>query len=367
MAPTERSTFIALPVACGDAFYLRRPAKSILIDGGKSTNAFPGIFTNYTSSTHVDLLVCTHNDADHANGVLGFLRSELTCSELWLPGTWLDALPRLLRPFETVFEDLLFEPELTEMRDVGRAEPHEDDLRLNGWPQSVALLLEEAPVWPTATFTPYVFMLRAVPDSHRGPWVEMQALIAAGQRIRDIAIQAVQRGLPVRWFEHAPASPGGGTPGILEPLSSKAKTRVAPSSRTLREHLRLTTVNKESLVFWAPQHESSPGVLFCADSDFEGIQSLPLVANTIVTAPHHGAESNASVYLKVDPNKSENVTWVRSDSHTAKRPCSAYKARANRYCTLCSGAAGPQKSLGFVSGSGVWQPTRSTLRCTCQP
>ncbi len=54
----------------------------------------------------MNVLVCTHNDADHANGILGLLEAGLKCGEVWLPGRWLSALPDLLRPFVEVFVEL---------------------------------------------------------------------------------------------------------------------------------------------------------------------------------------------------------------------------------------------------------------------
>jgi beta-lactamase superfamily II metal-dependent hydrolase len=55
----------------------------------------------------VDIVVCTHNDADHANGILGFLEAGLRCKEVWLPGRWLSTLPDVLKPFAGVFDELV--------------------------------------------------------------------------------------------------------------------------------------------------------------------------------------------------------------------------------------------------------------------
>jgi glyoxylase-like metal-dependent hydrolase (beta-lactamase superfamily II) len=88
--------FTALPVTQGDAFYAETDdGFRVLVDGGRSRCALPELFRKYTKSDRVDVLVCTHNDADHAEGVLGFLENGLGCGELWLPATWLDALRSL--------------------------------------------------------------------------------------------------------------------------------------------------------------------------------------------------------------------------------------------------------------------------------
>jgi beta-lactamase superfamily II metal-dependent hydrolase len=78
--------FLALPVGQGDAFFLKSPDGSVLVDGGRSVEGFRELFERVTGQREVDVVLCTHNDADHANGVLGFLRSGLGCREVWLPG-----------------------------------------------------------------------------------------------------------------------------------------------------------------------------------------------------------------------------------------------------------------------------------------
>lgn len=92
--------FIAIGVAQGDAFFLECPdVITALIDGGRSVGGFPSQFQRATKRDRVDVLVCTHNDADHANGIIGFLQAGLGCTEVWLPASWTDRLEDLfLRP-----------------------------------------------------------------------------------------------------------------------------------------------------------------------------------------------------------------------------------------------------------------------------
>jgi len=99
--------FIAIPVGKGDAFYLATKSGSVLVDGGGSEKTFKKLFQKFTEKNRVDVLIATHNDADHANGVLGFLRAGLGCEEVWLPGRWAQILPLILRPLEEVTNILL--------------------------------------------------------------------------------------------------------------------------------------------------------------------------------------------------------------------------------------------------------------------
>lgn len=65
--------------------------------GGRSRAAFPEQVRRL-APRQVDVAVCTHADADHAEGLIGLLESdEPKVSELWLPGRWTSRLEELLR------------------------------------------------------------------------------------------------------------------------------------------------------------------------------------------------------------------------------------------------------------------------------
>ena len=86
---------IAIGVNQGDAFFLKKHGLRIQVDGGGRKN-FDQIFRIATGEKSVDYLICTHNDSDHSNGILSFLRSDLKCKEVWLPAIWLLKLEDLL-------------------------------------------------------------------------------------------------------------------------------------------------------------------------------------------------------------------------------------------------------------------------------
>lgn len=66
--------FVAIPVTIGDAFFLERGDGSILVDGGINRNQFPELFRESTKRKGADIIVVTHNDADHTEGIAGFLK-----------------------------------------------------------------------------------------------------------------------------------------------------------------------------------------------------------------------------------------------------------------------------------------------------
>ena len=81
--------FTALPVGCGDSFFLHDDDMNVLVDGGMSINK-ETLFLNqlYQNGIRcIDVAICTHNDADHAKGLraLFSLTCKITVKKLYLP------------------------------------------------------------------------------------------------------------------------------------------------------------------------------------------------------------------------------------------------------------------------------------------
>jgi len=214
------------------------------------------------------------------------------------------------------------------------------------------------------------FLLRACPlklleldESHFNLFLEA---LENANRIREIALEAYRRGIPIKWFEWDVNNPSGGYPW-LQPLNSREIIQIkrAPE-KMLLEFLALTIVNKESLVFWVPPGYAGKGVLFAADSDLENINLNVLCDGTIVTAPHHGAEANKKVYSNIK----KEVIWVRSDGRFNKRPCKEYlMASGQRYCTICrqgNGIFSDKQHVIFYDQNGKWSVSKNVKPCTCQ-
>lgn len=395
--------FIAIPVAQGDAFYLERDDWSVLIDGGRSRSGFAAMFQTATEADGVNVTVCTHNDADHANGILGFIEAGFRCGEVWLPGRWLAALPDVLKPFVEVFVELAANvAQVNALSNMEKQQsglspieaygedlhghldeaPMSDDgppVGEDGWPEPYASMLEQAEPWEVVPwvrlwppedwpFFPYRHYQRLDPARAQLLW----SAIDAASRIRAIAIEAFHRGIPVRWFEFDAAASSGGVTA-LQPVNARAVARVRPRVGPLLYRLALTVLNKESLVFWSPPTDHHPGVLFTADSDLSGVRLPGQLAGAIATAPHHGSEANANAYAAVASaaqQHSPSITWVRSDGRYRTRPGQTYlRLSSRRLCTLCRLAAGMSSSKQAVhlfSRRGVWIRRGSSATCSCQ-
>lgn len=374
--------FIALPVGQGDAFFIETCDGCALIDGGRSAKGFADLFTRHTRREGVDILVATHNDADHANGVLGFLQSGLQCKELWLPGRWAQVMQYVLRPGEEVV--YLLARQVQEATDdvlEGEGDPLEQyaerigprmveapqsseeiPVGESGWPEQWIPLLERAsgedPFWELWGYPHWE------PDTPR--WQLFTSALIAAKRIRQIALEAYHRGIPVRWFEHDPASPSGGT-SWLKPLSARQILIVKPLPKAqFLFGLALTTWNKESLVLWATPGSAGSGVLFTADSDLQGMV-LPAIDGAIVTAPHHGSEDNKAVYQRVAAKiTGRPPIWIRSDGKFRSRPCREYlSALGKRFCTICRNSVHPKQSVSFFVRSRRWVRGLGIKPCSC--
>jgi len=104
------STFIALPLSSGESFLLRTTDsagrdRTILVDGGirhgkKSRELAKKLKEVGPRISHIDIVVCTHSDADHAQGLWHFADDWYdmgrTIGEFWLPGRWAHAMPAIL-------------------------------------------------------------------------------------------------------------------------------------------------------------------------------------------------------------------------------------------------------------------------------
>ena len=135
--------------------------------------------------------------------------------------------------------------------------------------------------------------------------------------------------------------------------------------------IRLTTVNRKTLVLYSPPDDAAAGALFCGDSGFENLSSPPADEGMIVTAPHHGSRNpeNLAVYSKLDATCTEHSPlswlWVRSDKDCRVRPCKEYLERQIRFCTKCRGQTGKQpfQSVVPTGRDGAWHSQSRPCNC----
>lgn len=107
MIQSYNDRFVAIAVGKGDAFFFNRGDRSALIDGGGSEKKFPAQFQKATNQKHVDYLICTHNDNDHAKGLIGLLNSSCSVREVWLPASWTPRLNDMINEPDDFYIELI--------------------------------------------------------------------------------------------------------------------------------------------------------------------------------------------------------------------------------------------------------------------
>jgi len=382
--------FIALPVGQGDAFYLQRGNFHVLVDGGRSKRVLPGLLMNHARASHLDVVVCTHNDADHANGLIGLLEEQVvTIREVWLPGTWAwrfqDLVQHPYRFFDELAEDISGVGE--EMESLEQYyEQYGERFRSNIETSETTSIPDhgaDASEWLMDFFDkqdhfPWRLWPRHWPPFYppHPKWGRLWLdCLDAAHRIKSIAKAAVDAGAKVRVFEFVPFYNivTGGFQGQLEPVNSREvwPRKVPKKDVSALFYLALTKANRESLVFYAPEgeRENTPGVLFTADSDLgSGLRHIQKPAtNLVVTSPHHGSESNRLAYMTVAKWVSpDEVIWVRSDGRSKSRPGPSYKSQPRRICTLCNPPVTPKAVVRLHANRARWQRTHGTRWCSCK-
>lgn len=377
--------FVALPVAQGDAFLFEREGRRVLIDGGKSSRIILNLLAA-EKVEHIDVVVCTHNDKDHAEGVAALLESDaVSVGEVWLPGRWSERLVDMCRSTPAFVQELHNSIEKTKITDLedNTAAPRLD-------PPAASTSSDPSIADPDAAHAasdiveaidslderthPFFEWPWAPGLFDAGRWKLWVECLTAADRIRRIAKGARDAGAKIRWFDYEEFSrtgkPSGGMPNLLLPVNAVELTpRVAKTRVTALDFLRLSVANRESLVFHAPAPQGGGDVLFSADSDLAF--PLPPMGVAVVTSPHHGSDANAAAYVAVK-RLGAQVTWVRSDGRFQKRPGQSYlQQKGAAYCTRCRGSTSRGQAVRFdeqTSGaSATWavsDPTIVSCHCT---
>ena len=134
----------------------------------------------------------------------------------------------------------------------------------------------------------------------------------------------------------------------------------------LARFMHLTQINRESLVFLAPPTVERLGVLFCADSplgdgpnfsrSFLPTWPYPRMpwSPIVVTAPHHGAESNRAAYAHL--KEWADVAVLLRAGGTKKQPGLTFLDQHSclRLCTKCPKAGHTPMLSGVVASQPIW-------------
>jgi hypothetical protein len=420
---TTISSLLALPIP-GESFLLQRHNKNILVDGGYNAHALStALQSKAVNVDQLDIVVCTHADRDHAGGLVDLLdKSSIKVKEFWLPGAWIDGLPTLLNNPKSVVDALAIELEhhiadtvfsnddsyesfeeqqfyriaqmKIEQRDAARdwlrVVGHDDEVEYPGM-QWLQQLTESEDQEVAVDIDTNVFRNKCRTFRRKGDrlqwhshWVRLGIeTIKTAERIRNIALQALRHGVPVRWFDfqtfaiarHA----SGGVVGVLEPINAVEVVPLHNIPAVAAWFAYLTPINEESLVFKSPGNDdncfSRCDILFTADSplgDGVGYQNSFLQPTNnecrfaIVTAPHHGSESNAIAYEHVE-NVYQVLLWLRAGGDS-RHPGKTFKGLQPEFraCTHCPKVGNTRQFAEVMIGQSPWPLLRVNSRyCGC--
>lgn len=361
------SKFIALPVTQGDCFYLERESKVIVFDGGRYPRFSALLFKQYTSKDEIDYLICSHNDADHASGILGLIGTGISIKEVWLPGRWLEIISEVYENHDWVYDVFKSSREVGQLTldelNTNTLEEYGADYEGTKYEEAKEVEKKIEELCESEIFQHGAWRSRLI---YHHPFSNLfNEAIRAADRIIEIAKLAYAHGSRIRWFDYDEYKNNGfqtmGGEAFLKPQNSVEIARFKKTKIKFLYKLALSVANRESLVFLS-ETENEPKVLFTADSDMANINvpAFNLPEELIVTAPHHGSDSNQNVYNLF---KNKEPLWVRSDMRSRKRPCKVYRELKYKYCTLCDNPLSTRSPVKFHSNGSMWQPMSTNCNC----
>lgn len=361
--------FTALPVNVGDAFLLQTKDKKILVDGGQNQTDIIKLLNKENLNNHIDLLVCSHYDADHINGILGVIKSKkYTFNEIWLPEIFGSLGYSLSKKIDEIFHssrinsfNLDYDESL--MENINEPLMKDNDFEKMMIKEDTQNLFEDIDNEVLDMF------INNYPRHHRRYYYELERnmnfkMFSSLLKITMLINHSLNSGAYIRWFKYAGEQKINFSYGYnLIPENAILSDITIYDEKLFFKMLKLTTlsdINKYSLVFKYEEDCISPNILFCADSDLNFYsKKVYLNDNSIITAPHHGSSSNDIAYSKIN---GKNLIFVRSDRSQLKRPGKGYLSQSIRYCTICRNFTSKQK-VEFLLSSNSFNTKSKT--CTC--
>lgn len=348
----------------GESYLLEYVGKLVLIDGGYKGSSLAAALKQQLgqSNIHLDVVVCTHNDSDHAGGLTTLLDQQgITASEFWLPGSWKESVQEIVEETELFYTELVKEfDDCEEIEALLTVDNEKIDSELAKLTSEASFSDESDPgdirrpleLRPTklGTRSPAASKARrSIRKKGKSLGITLRALelIDTAERIRKIAFSANDKNVPVRWFDYLAYSKdriATGGEDFLTPINAK-ELREPPALVGIKLHrfIALSRANRESLAFLSSGDDSHVEVMFCGDSP---LGDGPRYSNSflsgrwtdrplIVTAPHHGADSNAMAYRHID-GFGDVCFWIRAGGKNY-HPQSTYRGIPSsiRTCTHC--------------------------------
>lgn len=293
----------ALGIKRGDAYLLQNDNnENFLFDAGHS-NVFQFLYQK--GCCHLHVAICSHNDADHTDGFENLLKSCIRIDELWLPNIWASIVLFLNNHSESINEDYIYSLK----KEIGK------------------INVDRQAIYNQRDISPL--------EIERVQYKEVyQKLPYKTDKIVKIIKLARCRNIRIRFFKPLDYEVNNVCDfGFVAKNSEEVNSVPVLNSITqLAMAIKLSAENKYSLVFEYRRYD--PKVLFTADSDLFFIQRTLVYNNSmVITAPHHGSDSNAFAYNKIQANNPFYVRTFYNNKHSIKTFLALQNCK--KYCVRC--------------------------------
>ncbi|SEB27567.1 MBL fold metallo-hydrolase [Paenibacillus sp. 276b] len=387
----------------GESFYIEtivnKRKKTVLVDGGEG-GAISNHFMNAVRRDRVNVVVCTHQDKDHATGIHAFL-SEYKCDEVWLPAEWgylygyffnksapditktFNSLISLIREFESGEQESVFTIKdfeayiFRKLRLMNELIHSFDEYDLTEFSNQDSLISRE---------TSMILQLSQLSFTNlsKGAAGWISETIGHYKSIVRIAHIALENDIPIRWFQYqrdVPLKIHKNDPLIALNSKEILRLRRYPSPNQfflqLASQARQTVMNERSLVFstnWK-ENKKIPPILFNADSNLDGeeVNKAKFKRGMIITVPHHGSKNNIDAFNrikeKIESHRINRTKWVKSYHNNVAldswylEHLLAIKRGTKRYCTRCE-----NEHIEFKLVKREWKRIKTKKRrdgCIC--
>jgi len=349
--------FTALDVEEGDSFLIKKHDKVILIDGGKdSSNSFTEKIKS-KKINNIDLIVCTHADTDHSEGLINLLKSNYLkkCNMIWMPAIWKKHIQLLKEKNQSFILDLI--EEVKKENDIAN-EVIEGFINVN---EIDAVRNKEGftKASPRENLTLNYIYNNGSKKFHFNYGINFvdsfsinqfclirKALHTYGKLLELIEVASVKR-IPITWFDlvESPLTHKDyfnfKEDGLLTPLCHRPITVQEINNKPNPDvlgMLRKGDVNKESIVLASKKDTKLPLVIISSDSDFELIKWMPSSEEMLITVPHHGSSRNSEAIQKcISLSSGKNLKYIRGDSSriSISNEFLTLKNDFNTFCTIC--------------------------------
>lgn len=312
--------FTSLRITEGDSFLLECNNKKILVDTRKSPIECPEQL-NAKNITCLDLIVITHYDLDHVNGLINLMKSGIKITEVWLP----DNFGRITKSLKENKSRIL--NKLKKIEDLSKKETETNIEQKE--------IKESDPVIETI-----VEFYLDFKDNHRLIYLELNSPLFLKENqltiIESIVDECHINNIPIKWLKYTGFYEEKRLSLNLIGLNCIFNNNITAYSDDLEVMYFLSRINHESLVLKFNKN-NFPNVLFTADSGFEFMNSNQIISvneNSIITAPHHGS-SNSDNEKGYQYIKGINKYYVRSENYKVSSISNIFKNHSNSYCTRC--------------------------------